>query len=283
VSHLTLTDRAEVGPLLLTPASHSPDVELFTAAASLTEAAGWMAHDGGSDHVARLHFTRAFRLAAVAECRAVVANVCASLSHLASHLGEPHEAVRLADKGLQQGKQKPVAAQLVARLHAMRALAFAGQEESRACLRALELAERALARDRGQDVGWVSHFDEGSLASETAMCLRRLGDTHQAELHARRAIDLRNGDRVRSRSFAQITLARVLVDAHRVDEAADIGTAVCEAASTLASTRVIHQLDSLGQALGEHESVAEVAEFQEGLAELHRSDQPSPQPTPWPT
>jgi hypothetical protein len=211
---------AEVAPLLLTSTNQGRDAELFTAAASLTEAAGWMAHDGGRDSLARLHFTRAFKLASVAESSALMANVCASMSHLASQLGEVHEAVRLADKGLQHATGKLVSAQLVARLHAMRALAFASQQEPRASIAALARAEDALAAGGGRDMAWVSHFDEGSLASEAAMCLRRLGDADQAEVHARRAIELRGGDRVRSRTFAQITLARILAGTERVDEAA---------------------------------------------------------------
>lgn len=273
---------AEVAPLLLTSTNQERDTELFMAAASLTEAAGWMAHDGGRDSLARLHFTRAFKLASVAESGALMANVCASMSHLASQLGEVHEAVRLADKGLQHAAHKPLGAQLVARLHAMRALAFAGQHEPRASMAALARAEDALTAGGGRDMAWVSHFDEGSLASEAAMCLRWLGDADQAEVHARRAIELRSGDRVRSRTFAQITLARILAGADRVDEAASIGTTLCEIAGGLASVRVVHQLDGLGQVLARHGSVQEVAEFQEALADLHRSDPTTDQPIPWP-
>jgi hypothetical protein len=272
----------EVAPLLLTPTSSSPDTELFAAAASLTEAAGWMAHDGGQDPVARLHFTRAFKLASVANNDPMRANVCASMSHLASQLGEHHEAVRLADMGLQHADQRPVATQLVARLHAMRALGLAGQRETRGCLRALDRAEGALRTFRAQDVGWVSHFDEGSLAIETATCLRHVGDPPEAERHVRRAIELRGGDRVRSRTLAQIILAQVLVDTDRVDEAASIGTDVCEAAGALTSTRVIHQLDSLRSVLTEHSALAAVAEFFGALAELRRPDPLSDQTAPWP-
>lgn len=274
---------AEVAPLLLTPTSHAPDAQLFTAAASLTEAAGWMAHDGGSDEIARRHFTRAFKLASVADSSALIANVCASMSHLASQLGENHHAIRLADKGLEHTAQVPSAAQLVARLHAMRALALAGQNDVQTCRRALAQAERSLAAVDAHDLGWVSHFDEASLAIETAMCLHRLGDARHAEVAAQRAIDLRSGDRVRSRTFAQITLARVLAAAGRIDEAASIGTTVCEVAATLASTRVVHELDDLMAALANHSSLDEVGDFRAALDALHESSQPPAEPSPWPT
>jgi hypothetical protein len=274
---------AEVGPLLLASTSHGRDAEVFTAAASLTEAAGWMAHDGGSDDLARRHFTRAFRLASVADSAPLIANVCASMSHLASQLGEHEEAVRLADKGLDQTAYAPAGGQLVARLHAMRAVPLARRKDSQACLRELGQAEEALAAPDAQDPGWVSHFDEASLAIETTLCLRHLGDAAAAEAHALRAIHLRNGDRVRSRTFARIALARVLLDAGRIDEAATIGVEVCDAAATLASSRVVGQLDDLMVDLSGHRPLREVAEFRAALEELHRSDQSSTQPSAWPT
>ena len=41
---------------------------------------------------------------------------------------------------------------------------------------------------------WVSHFDEGSLASETTRCLRQLGDLEQARaLETGRARYLQDG------------------------------------------------------------------------------------------
>jgi transcriptional regulator with XRE-family HTH domain len=274
---------AEVGPLLLASTSHGLDTEVFTAAASLTEAAGWMAHDGGSDDVARRHFTRAFKLASVADSAPLIANVCASMSHLASQLGEHDDAVRLADKGLEQTAQAPAGGQLVARLHAMRAVPLAWRRDARACLQELGQAEDALGAPDAQDPGWVSHFDEASLAIETALCLRHLGDSRGAEAHALRAIHLRSGDRVRSRTFARIALARVLLDAGRVDEAATIGVEVCDVAATLASTRVVGQLDDLMVDLANHRQLHEVAEFRAALEELHQSDDSPTQPSAWPT
>jgi hypothetical protein len=274
---------AEVGPLLLASTSHGLDTEVFTAAASLTEAAGWMAHDGGSDDLARRHFTRAFKLASVADSGPLIANVCASMSHLASQVGEHEDAVRLADKGLEQAAQGPTGGQLIARLHAMRAVPLAWRRDARACLRELGQAEEALGVPDAQDPGWVSHFDEASLAIETALCLRHLGDSHGAEAHALRAIHLRSGDRVRSRTFARIALARVLLDAGHVDEAATIGVELCDVAATLASTRVVGQLDGLMVDLADQRPLHEVAEFRAALDELHRSDHPPTQPSAWPT
>lgn len=84
---------AEIAPRLL-DGPYDPGPALFAAAASITEIAGWMAHDGGQDRAARAHLGRAYRLATAAEYPALAGNVCASLSHLAGQVAEPAGAHR---------------------------------------------------------------------------------------------------------------------------------------------------------------------------------------------
>jgi hypothetical protein len=274
----------ELAPHLLASTGDDAESELFAAAASLTEAAGWMAHDGGDDHRARGHLTRAFKLATVAADPGLLGNVCASMSHLASHVGQASEAVRLAGMGLSHVEVALGSARLVARLNAMEALGLATQGNMYGCREALDRAEQALATCEVERGDWVSHFDEGSLASETATCLRRLHVFDQAEHHARRAIELRNGDRVRSRALAQVTLAHVLANSGRIDEAASIGITACQAARSLTSARVVGQLESLRLALAGHEKLTLVGDFLAALADTRPPKAPAAdQPPPWPT
>ena len=271
---------SEIGPSLLNP-SEDAGAALFAAASSITEIAGWMAHDAGQDSVARQHFDRAYRLASAAADDALAANVCASMSHLAGQFGQPHDAVRIADAGLSRTRSAAGTVRLVARLHAMRARGLAMRGDGAGCVTALTEAERILAHvDEEQPGEWIAHFDDGSLASEAALCLRQLGDLAEAERQARRVITLRGGDRIRSRAFAQLTLAGVLIDAGRVEEAAQIGQVVCEAVSSLTSARVRKRLDGLGIALEIHRAVPEVAEFLTCLATARRGNQR--EDTAWP-
>jgi tetratricopeptide (TPR) repeat protein len=257
--------RDEVAPRLLASIGGPAEPHLFAAAASLTEAAGWMAHDTGDDQRARAHLSRAFRLASAAANPALIGNVCASMSHLARQLDQPDHAVRLAEVGLEHASSAKGVARLIARLHAMRARALSHQGAIGSCLAALEAAERALEVNDPAVVEWVSPFDAGSLASDTAVCLRAIGDLTAAERHARRAIELRPGDRVRSRALAQLTLAEVLVDIDRIDEAATTGHQVCQAAESLNSTQVLHRLDGLGGMLEPHAALPVVASFLSAL------------------
>ncbi|WP_215541343.1 hypothetical protein [Amycolatopsis sp. CA-230715] len=257
---------AEVAPKLLDPHKRS-GAALFAAACSVTEIAGWMAHDSGDDTTARSHFDSAYRLAVAAGNEALTGNVCASMSHLAGQLGVPADAVRIAEIGLTRAKRAPGTTALLSRLHAMRARGLAIGGDSRACVTALEKAEQALGRVGDERAAeWIAGFDAGSLASETALCLRRLGDLSEARRQAELVITLRQGDRVRSRAFGQLTLARVLADAGEPGEAAAMGIAVCEVLPALSSTRVRSRLDRLGEVLQHNNSVPEVANFLDRLA-----------------
>jgi tetratricopeptide (TPR) repeat protein len=178
------------------------------------------------------------------------------------------DAVRIAEAGLNRARAADGVARLVARLHAMRARGLALRGQERETIIALEAAERALGAADAEVAEWIAGFDEGALAGEAALCLLGLGDLAAAARAAERVIELRDGDRVRSRAFGELTLARVLVHAGRPDEAAAHGRAVCAVAPSLTSARVHRQLTGLGAALHPYRDAAEVAGFLGQLATL---------------
>ncbi|RBM22354.1 hypothetical protein DI005_07635 [Prauserella sp. PE36] len=259
----------QIGPQLMSP-SHGVSVpRLFAAAASVTEIAGWMAHDSGNDANARRYFDRAFRLAMAGDDRALAANSCASMAHLAIELRQPHDAVRIAVEGLGQATAAYGTSRLVARLHTMRARGLALIGDRAGCSKALEDAESILDEATAeQPAQWIAAFDEASLASEAALCFLQLAELDEAERRAREVIRLRSGDRVRSRTFAQLTLANVLVHAGRVDEAAAIGHEACSTTVSLSSARVVHQLRALGGVLSLAPRSRQVSSFLAALAGL---------------
>ncbi|CRK55199.1 transcriptional regulator [Alloactinosynnema sp. L-07] len=259
----------EIAPQLVSPAFGVSVPRLFSAAASITEIAGWMAHDSGKDGNARGYFDRAFRLALAGSDRALAANACASMAHLAIELRQPHDALRIAAEGLGQATAADGTSRLIARLHAMRARGLALIGDRAGCCTALEDAERILDNVQGeQPAQWIAGFDEASLASEAALCFLQLTELGEAERCAREVIRLRSGDRVRSRTFAQLTLANVLVHAGRVDEAAAIGHEACDTTASLSSARVVHQLRALGGLLSLAPKSGQVSSFLAALAGL---------------
>jgi hypothetical protein len=243
--------KSEIAPCLFDPPGDCSTGDLFSAAASLTEIAGWMAHDGGDNHRARQHLSQAYRLAVAGENAALTANVCASMAHLAIQLDMPADAERIAAAGLGHTSKVNGAEHLTARLRAMQARAFAMQGRQYECRAALEAASSSLASARNDKpvIGWIAGFDEASLASESALCFLSIGSLPQAEHESRKVIELRAGDRVRSRALGQLTLANVLLRAGDFEEAALVGLEICTVAPMLNSARVHAGLSKLAQAL----------------------------------
>ena len=162
---------------------------------------------------------------------------------------------------------------LEARMLALEARGVAGKDpaDPAECARLLLRAERALEDTPTASVStWVSHFDEGSLASETTRCLRQLGDLEQARQQAERIISLRPSHRTRSRAFGQLALAGVLIAQHEPDQACDIASDVVNTTQSLGSYLVISQLIQLQRQLEPYSGNAVVAEFLDCLHDAVR-------------
>ncbi|GAB2875906.1 hypothetical protein [Streptomyces mayteni] len=159
----------------------------------------------------------------------------------------------------------------MARLHTMegRALARAGEETT--ANRAIETATECLSRDAdGPSSVWISHFDEASLASETALCLRDLGRLPAAAESAERAVSLRTGDRARSRVFGQISLAVIRTEMGELEAACQVGGQLIASCRTLGSLRINQQLDELARALQPFGAERRVAQLLESLTVVNQ-------------
>ena len=255
--------QADMAPRLFGTDAGASNPALFTAAAALTEMAGWMAHDAGRDASAKRPFGRALALVQVGGDHQLTAHILGSMSHLASYLGTPDEAVALARQGQAALHAGPANSALKARMLALEARGVAGKDpaDPAECARLLLRAERALEDTPASVSTWVSHFDEGSLASEATRCLRQLGDLEQARQQAERIISLRPSHRTRSRAFGQLALASVLIAQHEPDQACDIASDVLNATQSLGSYLVISQLIQLQRQLEPHRSSTVVDEF----------------------
>jgi hypothetical protein len=158
-------------------------------------------------------------------------------------------------------------------LLALEARGFAGQDNKNAgeCVKLLLHAEKALENTPDEPASpWVSHFDEGSLASEAARCMRQLGDLDEARRQAERIVTLRPSHRTRSRAFGQLALITILVAQGKPDEACHIAYDVLPATQSLGSFLVIGQLLELQQRLQPHRSSTVVGDFLACLEETVR-------------
>ncbi|MGH3909038.1 MAG: hypothetical protein ACRDTE_33390 [Pseudonocardiaceae bacterium] len=260
----------EIAPRLFGDHGHDSQL-LYNGAAALTEMAGWMAHDAGRDGRAQQHFSRSFDLVKVGGDRQLGGHILASMSHLAHHLNQPEQAIQFARRGHEILSGGPPQPELEARLLAMQARGFAAVRKPGECTQILRRAEKALTRSPAMPPSrWVSHFDEGSFANEAARCMRQIGDLNEAQRQARRIIELRSGDRTRSRAFGQLILCMVLIDLGKLDEACALARDVLNATQSLGSFLVVQQLRDLRQLLQPHRVNKVVADFLDCLDETLR-------------
>lgn len=226
----------------------------FTAAAALSEMAGWMAHDGGSDALAEQHFARAIHLAAVDGDAQVTAHVLGSAAHLALLRSDPDRAEALTAQGLHAARDPAIPGILRARLLGMRARAAAAHGENRRRLDALATAESEVQRAGSVPLSkWVSRFDGASLAMDAARSLLIADDLTGAREQAEHVVAQRPADRARSRALGQLMLARTLLASRRPDEAAALSLEVLTATAHLGSGVVVSQLRDLARTLDQAE------------------------------
>ncbi|MEV6691431.1 helix-turn-helix transcriptional regulator [Micromonospora sp. NPDC051196] len=215
---------------------------LLAAAASLNEMAGWMAHDAAATAQARRHLSEALLLATQSSDRQLLAQVCASLSHLASHHGDASHALSHARNGLEHLRYAPSHGRLQARLLAMQARGFAVAGQPLEATRALADAEAALHGPITVASEWLSPFDSTSFAIEAARCFLRIGDLSEAHRRLQDALASRSADRIRSTAFAQLMLVTVLIGKERIDEACALTSQTLDEITSLGSSMILDHL-----------------------------------------
>lgn len=256
-----------VAPRLFGTHPSGPDGQLFAAAAGLTEMAGWMAHDANHDDAAQRHFDRALSLATTADAPQLGSHILASLSHLSYARNQPAQAILHARHGRERLGPRQTACVVGARLSAMEARGHAIMGDEQQCTEYLRQAESAVqtGQDDDDQSFWVSDFDTASLATEAARCFRDLGRLAAAERWAEQVVTLRTTDRPRSRAYAQLLLASVLIAQRKIDEGAALGCEVLDTTRNVSSFPVLQQLGELGTALSEHRGNHHVVAFLELL------------------
>jgi hypothetical protein len=195
------------------------------------------------------------------------------MSHLASHLDQPDQAIGLARRGRAMLRAGPAHPMLESRLLALEARGYAGRadRDPAGCVELLIRAESILQGPAAEAPSpWVNGYDEASLAGDAARCVRRLGDMAEARRQAERIITLRPGHRTRSRAFGQLALVTALIAQGMPEEACGIALEVVASTHALGSFLVLRQLLDLRSALRPYRTSRVVAEFMTRLEETVR-------------
>jgi tetratricopeptide (TPR) repeat protein len=239
--------------------NRSAKSERLSAVAELYQLAGWMAYDTGQAGVGRRHMRTAFRLSKSAGNAALSAEMLAGMSHHAAFHGKPDDAVDLAMAAAHIAERTGIR-RLSAEAAAMEAHGLALQNETRDCISALAAAERAFENSSDDVPEWLGYFDEAYLSAKFAHAFRDLGQLREAEVFARRSLEMSEGYK-RGKLFNTALLASILAAQRRVDEACAAGLDAVHMADSVRSVRGSAYLADVASRLGDDRKNRQVAEL----------------------
>lgn len=244
--------RSDVASLLCGQFTEPVGRDLFASAAEATLLAAWMTYDAGLHGAAQRYFLHGLRLAQTADNTLLAASIIDAMSHQATFLGHHHEAANLA-RAARNGTRSQQSAGLTAHFHAMeaRALSVVGDATGvhRALADAVAMFER---RQPGTDPDWFTYFDEAELSAEFAHCLRDLGQSVDALVHAERALERGSGS-PRSDFFVTMVVAEAQLGCGDLEQACQIVTEALKLGERLKSARCVEYLRRFRRQLSAHE------------------------------
>ncbi|MFF5205381.1 helix-turn-helix domain-containing protein [Streptosporangium sp. NPDC000396] len=268
-----------VAPLLRGRYDDKVGAELMTAAAAMTQMAGWTAFDLDHHGQAQHYFGQALKLAKIGDDPLTGAWVLATMTHQAVHLEQGAPAVWLARAAVDTARraQAPprVMAMLLigeARATAMRARpAETGDAHSaRQVERLLTEAERAYAQGAtDRDPAWVAWNDEPELTARMSRCWKLLGDYRRAADCAELAVREFTAKRPRAAQINQVSVAEAYLGMGEVEQAVDSARAAVPMTRSLTSVRSVERIRKFSARLEPYGTTVQVREFRAYLdAEL---------------
>lgn len=239
--------------------------QLFSAAAEVTKLAGWMAYDEEEHGLAQRYLIQALRMARTAGDSGLGAEVLAAMSHQATYVGRPGDAVDLA-RAAQITSRRAGLGALESECHLVEAHGHAARHEGTACGLALNAAERAYTGDDSTRPDWLAYFNESYIAAKIAHCFRDLGDDRRTARYAARSLEMSEGYQ-RGKTFNLCLLASAHAEKEPL-EAVRVGSQALVLARGLSSQRSHAYLRDLRSRLDRHSDLAEVGRFRQQVAEI---------------
>jgi hypothetical protein len=241
--------------------------QLFSAAAEVAQLLGWTAYDTGRHGLAQRYLIQALRLAQEANDRMMGGRLLGNMSHQANYLGNFDQAVQLA-RAAQEGAKGSASATTMASFCAMEARAHAGNRDSAACIRALQVAEKVFeGSNSSDDPEWIRYFDAAELAGEGAHCFRDLRNPRVAQEFVTRAEELTDPSYVRTLAFVRLVHAASFVHEREPGQAVAVAREAIGLAGHLKSQRYLRYIEDLCTELKPYGDVAEVRAFRGFIAE----------------
>jgi hypothetical protein len=206
---------------------------------------GWLLYDADRQADARALYHDALSAAQLTGNQALAVNSLNHLSHQATLLGLPRDAVayaRAATTAAGPRASDPLTAILAAR----EARGHAALHDRTAMENALTRAHQALDNDGQDPHPWLGRLDEVELAGQRGACYADLGDHAVASRALQMPYDRRgHATHVRSRSHSWLRYSEALARQGHVDHACETISHVLPTVADLASARVIQRLHTV--------------------------------------
>ena len=225
---------------------------LFRAVADLASVAGWMSFDVGLHAAAQDYFVLGLHAAKEAGDRNLGAHLLNCMARQSSHLQRPGDALELIHLA-QYGARHTGTATTAAVLYSLQARFCAMLGDTRECHRAAGRAEDVFDDAKpADDPVWVAYFDRSEYAATLGVVHLILAQQADDPTSAGRAISLltqaihaRGSQRVRSRAFDHIALARAYLAEGELDGANQAAAIALQVLPDLNSARVQDRLREL--------------------------------------
>ncbi|MEU0398491.1 hypothetical protein ABZ208_38330 [Streptomyces sp. NPDC006208] len=261
----------EVGGML---AYRHPDHlqrRLWGVAANLAVLAGWMSHDVGLEPTAQKYFVIAAHAAREGGDRPRAGEALSRAARQMVHLGRPDDALDLM-KLAKSGSGEQTLPRTRAMLHTIEAWAQASMGHGQAMRRTLGEAEELFVSDRS-DVpppSWMQLFDEADMHGMQALAYRTLADhepgaASTAQRHAKRALELREGGRQRSKIFDYISLASACFIADDPEQADRYARLALVSMGETSSHRTWDRLREMYRLTGQYAGYARIEDLREEI------------------
>ncbi|GAA3509228.1 transcriptional regulator with XRE-family HTH domain/tetratricopeptide (TPR) repeat protein [Streptosporangium album] len=260
-----------VAPLLRGRYDDKVGAELMTAAAAMTQMAGWTAFDLNYHGQAQHYFGQALKLAKIGDDSLTGAWVLATMTHQAVHLEQGAQAVWLARAAVDTARRAEAPPRVMAMLLIGEARATAMQarpaetgdvHSAKQVERLLTEAERAYAQGAtDRDPAWVAWNDEPELTARMSRCWKLLGDYRRAADCAELAVRELTTKRPRAAQINQVSVAEAYLGMGEVEQAVDSARAAVPMARSLTSARSVERIRKFSARLEPYGTTVQVREF----------------------
>ncbi|MFB9249325.1 helix-turn-helix domain-containing protein [Sphaerisporangium melleum] len=268
-----------VAPLLRGRYDDKVGADLMTAAAAMTQLAGWTAFDLDLHGQAQQYFGQALKLAKMGNDALTGARILATMTHQALHLEQPEQAVWLARAAVDSARRVQAPPRVMAMLLVDEARAVASQAKpgetgdahnAKRVERLLGEAEREYARgSTDRDPVWIAWQDAPELTARMSKCWKLLGDHKRAADCAESAVREFIGKRPRAAQLNKMSAAEAYLGMGEVEQAVDSARAAIPLASSLTSVRSVERIRKFSDRLEPYAATVQVKEFRAYLnAEL---------------